>query len=25
MPDDTWNLKGYLCNCWHRVRVSVTQ
>ncbi|WP_342111401.1 molybdopterin-dependent oxidoreductase [Methylobacterium sp. SI9] len=24
LPDDTWNHKGYLCTCWHRVRVSVT-
>ncbi|TXM92296.1 molybdopterin-dependent oxidoreductase [Methylobacterium sp. WL30] len=24
LPDDTWNHKGYLCACWHRVRVSVT-
>ncbi|MCJ2050343.1 molybdopterin-dependent oxidoreductase [Methylobacterium sp. J-070] len=23
LPDDTWNHKGYLCACWHRVRVSV--
>jgi sulfite oxidase len=23
-PDDVWNHKGYLCTCWHRVRVSVT-
>ncbi len=22
-PDDTWNHKGYLCTCWHRVRVTV--
>jgi sulfite oxidase len=22
-PDDIWNYKGYLCTCWHRVRVSV--
>ena len=20
-PDDTWNFKGYLCACWHRVAV----
>lgn len=24
LPDDTWNHKGYLCTCWHRVRVRVT-
>ncbi|TXM77115.1 molybdopterin-dependent oxidoreductase [Methylobacterium sp. WL69] len=24
LPDDTWNHKGYLCACWHRVRVRVT-
>ncbi|MCJ2066526.1 molybdopterin-dependent oxidoreductase [Methylobacterium sp. J-088] len=24
LPDDTWNHKGYLCTCWHRVRISVT-
>ena len=23
-PDDIWNHKGYLCTCWHRVRVHVT-
>jgi sulfite oxidase len=22
-PDDVWNFKGYLCACWHRVRVQV--
>ena len=25
LPDDTWNFKGYLCACWHRVRVQVTE
>ena len=24
LPDETWNHKGYLCACWHRVRVNVT-
>ncbi|MBP1179402.1 molybdopterin-dependent oxidoreductase [Methylobacterium sp. PvR107] len=24
LPDDVWNHKGYLCTCWHRVRVRVT-
>ncbi|GJE40439.1 molybdopterin-dependent oxidoreductase [Methylobacterium persicinum] len=24
LPDDVWNHKGYLCTCWHRLRVSVT-
>ncbi|MCE4226567.1 molybdopterin-dependent oxidoreductase [Methylobacterium sp. C25] len=23
LPTDTWNHKGYLCTCWHRVRISV--
>jgi sulfite oxidase len=21
LPDDVWNHKGYLCTCWHRLRV----
>jgi sulfite oxidase len=21
--DETWNYKGYLCNAWHRVPISV--
>ncbi len=24
LPDDVWNHKGYLCICWHQVRVRVT-
>jgi sulfite oxidase len=24
LPDEVWNHKGYLCTCWHRVRVRVT-
>jgi sulfite oxidase len=24
LPDEIWNHKGYLCACWHRVRVNVT-
>ena len=24
LPDEIWNHEGYLCACWHRVRVNVT-
>ncbi len=23
LPEDTWNVKGYLCASWHRVPVTV--